>query len=116
MKTETASLATTNMHVCKNCKRELSLESFYVNKTTQCPDRYCKECRKSLSRRQYSSGKRLRPIAGAEPSYPIITQVEDRQQRIQLIRNALQTVQQSMERKRLKVQAEAELLEDASLL
>lgn len=97
--------------ICKNCKRELSLEFFYVNKATQCPDKYCKECRKSLSRRQYISGKKLPGIAlsGRLP-YPVITQIEDRDTRVQLILHALQIVHFSMERKKRKVQEEEALL------
>lgn len=97
--------------ICKNCKRELPLESFYVNKTTQCPDKYCKECRKSLSRRQYSNGKKFsRTVLSARLPYPVITQVEDRDTRIQLILHALQIVHLSMERKKKKVQEEEALL------
>ncbi|MDE6821124.1 hypothetical protein [Bacteroides acidifaciens] len=97
--------------ICKNCKRELPLESFYMNKTTQCPDKYCKECRKSLSRRHYLSGKKLPCInlSGRLP-YPVITQIEDRGTRIRLILHALQVVHLSMERKKKKVRDEESLL------
>ena len=43
MKT-TLSLSTkqsTSSSICKSCKRELPLESFYMNKKTQSPDKYC---------------------------------------------------------------------------
>mgnify|MGYP000328625307 CR=1 FL=1 len=112
MKAETSlTRQSTATVICKNCKRELSLEFFYVNKTTQCPDKYCKECRKSLSRRQYISGKKLPSInlSGRIP-YPVITQIGDRDTRIQLILNALRIVHLSMERKKKKVQEEEVLL------
>ena len=50
MKT-TLSLSTkqsTSSSICKSCKRELPLESFYMNKKTQSPDKYCKECRRLI--------------------------------------------------------------------
>lgn len=113
MKAET-SLSTrqsTATVICKNCRRELPLELFYVNKTTQCPDRYCKECRKSLSRRQYSSGKKLsRTVLSDRLPYPVITQIEDRETRIELILHALEIVRLSMERKKTRMQEEEALL------
>ncbi len=96
--------------ICRNCKRELSLEFFYVNKTTQCPDKYCKECRKSLSRRQYSSGKRSLTASPERAPYPVITQIEDRDTRMQFILHALQVVRLHLERKKIKIQEEEALL------
>ena len=97
--------------ICKNCNRELSLEFFYVNKTTHCPDKYCKECRKSLSRRQYSNGKKcFRTALSERLPYPVITQIEDRGTRSQLILHALQIGHRSRERKKKKVQEEEALL------
>lgn len=104
----TQSFATTS--ICKNCKRELSLELFYVNKTTQCPDKYCKECRKSMSRRQYNSGKRSLTASSERVSYPVITQIEDRETRMQFILHALQVVRLHLERKKKKMQEEEALL------
>ena len=52
MKT-TLSLSTkqsTSSSICKSCKRELPLESFYMNKKTQSPDKYCKEDRETRLR------------------------------------------------------------------
>lgn len=96
--------------ICKNCKRELLLEFFYVNKTTQCPDKYCKECRKSLSRRQYNNGKRSLTALPERPPYPVITQIEDRETRMHLILHALQEVRLHLERKKAKMQEEEALL------
>ena len=67
-----------------------------MNKKTQSPDKYCKECRKSLSRRQYG-----------RVSYPVITQTEDRETRLRLILHALEVVRLSMERKKAGMQEEA---------
>ena len=80
-----------------------------MNKKTQSPDKYCKECRKSLSRRQYGSGKKLPhcSLSGGRVSYPVITQTEDRETRLRLILHALQVVRLSMERKKAGLQEEA---------
>lgn len=110
MKIETTSSAEPSTGVCKNCERKLPIEFFYVNKHTQCPDKFCKECRKAFSRRQYNSGKRTRPISPERTPYPVITEISDRELRMQLIFNALHVVQESMERKKRKVQAIEELL------
>lgn len=107
----TPSFASASVHICKNCKRELPPDSFYVNKTTLCPDKFCKECRKSLSRRQYSNGKRFLATSPGESSYPVITQIEDRETRIRFILHALRVVQSRVECKKKKMQeAEAALL------
>ena len=102
MKT-TLSLSTkqsTSSSICKSCKRD---------KKTQSPDKYCKECRKSLSRRQYGSGKKLPhcSLSGGRVSYPVITQTEDRETRLRLILHALQVVRLSMERKKAGMQEES---------
>ncbi|QIU93565.1 hypothetical protein [Bacteroides faecium] len=100
----------TSTSSCKNCKRELPLDFFYLNKTTLCPDKFCKECRKSLSRRRYNSGKISQAIFSDRLPYPVITQIEDRETRIQFILHALQVVRLSMERKRMRTQEEDALL------
>ena len=96
--------------ICANCKRELSLDSFYVNKTTFCPDKYCKECRKSISRRQYCNDKRSLSALSERPSCPVITQIEDRETRMQLILYALQVVRSLLERKKRRMLEEESLL------
>lgn len=96
--------------ICANCKRELPLDSFYVNKTTLCPDKYCKECRKSISRRQYCNDKRSLSGLSDRPSYPVITQIEDRETRMQLILHALQVVRSLVERKKKRTLEEESLL------
>lgn len=114
MKSEISSLTRQSVYVCKNCKRELPLEAFYVNKATQCPDKYCKECRKSLSRSQYNNVK-LSAKHVPNRDYPVITEIEDRELRIRLIVHALEVVQRSKERRKMKLQ-EALILEEALLL
>ena len=46
-------LETTITRCCSCCKRELPLDAFYFNKQQQCPDRYCKACRKTRSQESY---------------------------------------------------------------
>ena len=96
--------------VCKNCNQELLSEFFYFNKTTQCADKYCKECRKLISRKQYSSGKLAKARLSAGHTYPVITEIDDRETRIQLTLHALAEVRLSMERKKKKIHEEEALL------
>ena len=49
-------LETTITRCCSCCKRELPLDAFYFNKQQQCPDRYCKACRKTRSQESYRNG------------------------------------------------------------
>lgn len=113
MKTNHPSSANQRTSICRNCERELALDFFYVNKNTQCPDKYCKECRKSLSRSRYSSAKRIKAIPAEKLPYPIITEIEDRKERMRLIQHALQEVQLSIERRKVK-EREEELIRTAS--
>ncbi|MBR8706225.1 hypothetical protein IX307_000889 [Bacteroides pyogenes] len=94
--------------ICSSCKRELPLDCFYMNKKNRCPDSYCKECRKDLSRRQYTSEKAVRIASSVRLPYPVITEIEDRETRIRFIMNALRVVQLSVERKRRRMQEEEE--------
>ena len=36
-----------SLRTCGCCLKKLPLEAFYINKRTQNPDNYCKECRKA---------------------------------------------------------------------
>lgn len=96
--------------VCRNCNQELPSEFFYFNKRTQCPDKYCKECRKSISRKQYNSGKFAKAQLPEKHAYPVITEIEDRETRIELTLHALAEVRLSIERKKKKQQEEEALL------
>ena len=82
MKT-TLSLSTkqsTSSSICKSCKRELPLESFYMNKKRSLRINIARSVANLLSRRQYGSGKKLPhcSLSGGRVSYPVITQTEDR--------------------------------------
>ena len=59
---------------CGCCRKELPLEAFYIEKNTQRPDRYCKECRRAASNVRYyhvqaaehtHRNRRPRPAYGA---------------------------------------------------
>lgn len=102
-------LQETTLYVCGCCKRSLSASAFYLNKKTGMPDNYCKECRKSYSRKRRVVEKRV--IISHHEEYPVITQTEDPVLRKELILHALQVVAESVERKKRKLAqaAEAEL-------
>lgn len=88
-----------NLYVCGCCKRELPLEEFYMTRRTV-RDGYCKACRCQASQRGYSTKRRCNNKR--RRNYPVITDIADREVRLELLRNALQTVSQSMERKSRK--------------
>lgn len=93
------------LYVCGCCKRQLSPDAFYVNRRKKSPDRYCKECRKSASRKQREADKYI-PYVTKKRSYPVITETTDSTLRMNLIRHALQVVAESIERKMKKRWAE----------
>ncbi len=101
-------LETTITRCCSCCKRELPLNAFYFNKQQQCPDRYCKACRKTRSQESYRTNEYSRNV-NKRSDYLVITQVRDPEIRKELILHALRTVAESIKRKRLK-QLDEEIL------
>lgn len=98
-------------HVCGCCKRKLPLEAFYVNKRTQSPESYCKECRKANSGKHREANRYIAQTENKKRSNLIITQVEDPALRRNLISRALRTVSESVARKQQKLK-EQESWED----
>lgn len=97
------------LYVCGCCKHTLPSEAFYVDKKTGLPNNYCKECRKSASRKYRKTEKRTLARDDREP-YPVITSTKDPDLRQKLILSALQTVRASIKRKKQKLcEVEAEL-------
>lgn len=94
------------LFVCGCCKRSLPASAFYINKKTDLPGNYCKECRKTVSRNHRKNEKRSLACA-RESNYPVITSTEDPTLRRELILHALETVAASIERKRRKVRESA---------
>lgn len=94
---------TTN-HICGRCKRMLPIEAFYLDKKTNRPGNYCKECRKSVSRNHRKVEKQTF-VNKRKTTYPVITLIKDPTVRKELIRHALETVSASIERKRQKLLA-----------
>ena len=92
-------------HFCGCCKQELPLEAFYYNKRKQCPDGYCRACRKLASRKQRKDIIYSQNVNNGV-SYPVITCTEDPELRMSLIRHARQVVNDSLARKRRKSIAE----------
>lgn len=91
------------LHACGCCKRELPQSAFYINKRTSKVDCYCRECRKKNSGRHREVDRYMIQTENNASSYPVITRTEDPELRKILIRNALQTVANSIERKRKKM-------------
>lgn len=92
---------------CGHCHRELPVEAFYTDHSTQKPDRYCIACRKEISRTRY----RELHSENKKHKYPVITEINDRQLRITLIKHALKTVNESLTRKQQQ-QRELDYLHD----
>ena len=91
------------LHFCGCCRRDLPQEAFYVNKRTLTLDNYCKECRKTNSRKHRETSKGTTRIENRKTFYPVITQLKDPVLRSSLISHALQTVRESIQRKQNKI-------------
>lgn len=100
-KNNMSTLMNQSLHICGCCKRELPREAFYTNKHTHVPDNYCKECRKANACKHRKRNKRAL-LENKKPSRQIITEVEDPELRMLLIRHALKVVADSIRRKQEK--------------
>lgn len=89
----------TEMRQCPCCHRQLPLTEFYVNARTGKPDSRCKACRRQASRIQRGKSA-LGPRTETRRSYLVLTEVEDRELRMTLIRHALRVVAESVRRRR----------------
>ena len=82
---------------CGNCHRELPQSDYYTTRGKR--DSYCKCCRKSVARGGYLQARRR---SFTRKSYLVITEIDNRDVRMMLIKNALQKVHESIERKSLR--------------
>lgn len=87
---------------CLRCRRELPPDAFYTRDKQQRPDSYCKECRKAANRIRRKAGNARTEGETCPRRYPVITDIRQRDVRLHLILKALQTVRESVERKRRK--------------
>lgn len=87
---------------CLCCQRELPLSAFSVRDKQHNPDTYCKDCRKAANRIRRKTNETLPEEKVPTRCYPVITNIKQRDVRLELILNALQTVRQSMACKRRK--------------
>lgn len=92
---------------CLCCQQELPVSAFYIRDKQHTPDTYCKDCRKEANRIRRKSNSTLQEEKISARCYPVITNIKQRDVRLHLILHALQTVHQSMDRKRRK-QCESE--------
>ena len=100
-------LETTITRCCSCCKRELPLDAFYFNKQQQCPDRYCKACRKTRSQESYRTNEYSRNVN--KRSCLLYTSVLGSRGLGDVYKRQLRTVAESIKRKRLK-QLDEEIL------
>lgn len=84
---------------CSCCHRLLPLSAFYLKGPSQKPDHCCKECRKADNRIRRKAAK-CSVKEEAPRRYPVITEIEKESVRLYLLRKALQTVRESVLRKR----------------
>lgn len=94
-------------HLCSCCKLELPMENFYVNKLNRRPDNYCKKCRRNRVDSRWRS-KVDSQMKNDSTDRIVITQVENKQERMRLILHALEVVNESIERKKQRI-AEIEM-------
>ena len=95
-------LSLKSTRICRKCLQVLPLSAFYINKNSQYPDYYCKKCRGESNR--MARKKHDHPQIMNKPKcYLVLTLVEDREQRIKLIRHAKQVVSESIARKQKRL-------------
>lgn len=87
---------------CRHCGQDLPVSAFYTRDQRHKPDSYCKECRKTANRIRRKADETSPKEEVAARCYPVITNIGQREVRLQLILNALQTVRENMARKRRK--------------
>ncbi|WP_330941557.1 hypothetical protein [Bacteroides sp. MSB163] len=93
-------ILTSTLHTCRHCLKELPAEAFYMDKRTRRPESCCKACRSAAYRKRYIDSHFVNTPSHATL---IITDVQDRKQRMTLILHALQVVKESVTRKRRKL-------------
>lgn len=84
----------TELRTCSRCRRSLPPSEFY-HRVGRKLDHYCKPCRVEDSRLRYRRKAHARWVE-ARPGGTLV-EVADREERIRLIRRALQVVRQSVE-------------------
>lgn len=88
-----------NLYTCRYCLQDLPAEAFYIDKRTNLPDNYCKQCRSMAARSRYFRKQNV----DEERHYPVITDLPDANLRLIFILQALQVVSESIARKRNKL-------------
>ena len=86
------------LKTCVLCQQEKKITEFSINRRGDV-DSYCTLCRRAVSRRMYLQFR----VGFLTPrSYPVITETDDPERRMELIRRAKRTVQASIERRQMK--------------
>lgn len=94
---------------CGNCQSLYPASAFYMKDKQGTMDSYCKECRKTANRLRRKGRIRSGSVEDLPPSYPVITRIGQREVRLHLIMDALETVRQIADRKK-REQHEREFL------
>lgn len=92
-------------HTCGHCKRTLPLTAFYINKKTGLPQNYCKECRRAANRQSRLDEKML-AATDHDKKRVVITQIEDPMLRMHYLMKAINTVHESIRRKKARQKEE----------
>lgn len=91
--------SSSNLYTCRYCLQDLSAEAFYIDKRTNLPDNFCKQCRSMAARSRYFRKQNV----DEKRQYPVITDLPDPEQRTVFILHALRVVNESIARKRNKL-------------
>lgn len=92
--------------ICTRCGRQLPTDDFYIRDRRHTSDSYCKECRKASNRLRRKSKAHPPVLKEDTPGYIVITRVEQRETRLELIMHALQIVHERIARQREKTHEE----------
>lgn len=88
------------LYLCGRCKQHLPLTAFYKTKKRG-RDNYCRRCRHELSQSAYD--RWVMAQSSRKRDYPVITEIQDAQLRLRLIKNALRVVKDSMHRRQQRI-------------
>lgn len=96
-----ASQPAPSQRICSSCHRPLPLTAFSNNSNGR-PESRCKECQRTRQRQRRQAAGNTQQATASKPERVLITDVAERETRLEMIRNAIETVQLSMIRRACK--------------